>query len=157
MARIFLCYRAGDDAYAAALLDEKLSRTFSPDDVFRASRSIRPGESYSETIMRALKECEIVLVLVGPNWAQRTDRAGVPLLSRPDDWVRTEIATALSGDARIIPVLLSRATRLDEADLPPEVAPLAYRQYLRFEHRTVDDDFSRLVNALQPGSPRSGT
>jgi hypothetical protein len=156
MTGIFLCYRAGDDAYAAALLDEKLSHTFGADQVFRASRSIPPGESYSDAIMRAIKECETMLVLIGPNWTRHADDAGVVLLSRPDDWVRTEIATALSSDVRVIPVLLSRTARLNEADLPADVAPLAHRQYLRFEHRTVEDDFSRLVNALAvPGSQRA--
>jgi hypothetical protein len=149
MSGIFLCYRAGVDAYAAALLDEKLSRVFGANEVFRASRSIAPGESYPEVIERSIKACETMLVLVGPGWAALTDRDGVPLLRRPDDWVRTEINIAITNCIRIIPVLLSHAERLNENDLPADIATMAHRQYLRFEHRSVDDDFARIVTALR--------
>jgi hypothetical protein len=138
-------------------LDEKLSRAFTPDEIFRASRSIQPGESYIEMIGEALKECEVLLVLIGPGWTRRADQKGVPLLSRADDWVRVEIATALSHNARVIPVLLSHATRLDETELPADIASLAHRQYIRFEYRTVDEDFSRLVDTLRPERARQIT
>src|SRR5580698_5953711 len=50
---IFLCYRSQVDAYAAALLDHLLSEHFGADNVFRASRSIKPGEDYRKALSAA--------------------------------------------------------------------------------------------------------
>jgi hypothetical protein len=144
VASIFLCYRSGDDAYAAALLDEKLSQVFGADAIFRASRSIKPGDSYAEAITRALASCETILVLVGPTWVDRLAEA----TPTDVDWVRTEIVAALRNQVRVIPILLSRAPRLADRQLPADLAELARRQYLTFAHRDVDSDFARLVAAL---------
>jgi len=148
MARIFLCYRSGDDAYAAALLDEKLSNVFGVDDIFRASRSIRPGESYTSVIMQALKQCETMLVIIGPRWVDSIGTVeGLPAPA-DQDWVRIEISTALENQANVIPLLLSRTSRLDPRRLPSDIADLAYRQYLTFDHRNVDRDFNQIFAAL---------
>lgn len=160
MAQIFLCYRSGDDAYAAALLDDKLSAIFGPDHIFRASRSIRPGQNYSDAIMHALEECQTMLVLIGPHWADRLTAPDTHPSTDDTDWVRIEIATALKNHSRVIPVLLSRATRLVKNHLPPEIADLAYHQYLTFEHRNVERDLDQLVAALtasEPGPTRTAT
>jgi hypothetical protein len=45
MTKIFLCYRSGDDAYAATLLDEKLSAVVGRQNVFRDNRSVEPGQN----------------------------------------------------------------------------------------------------------------
>lgn len=149
MARIFLCYRSGDDAYAAVLLDEKLSEVFGRNEVFRASRSIEPGESYSEVIGRALKECDTMLVIIGPRWAESIGDADGRPESAGQDWVRTEISTALGNDVRVIPLLLSRTPRLDPQHLPRDIADLANRQYLMFDHRNITGCLDQLIAALR--------
>jgi hypothetical protein len=145
---IFISYRAGDDAYAAALLDERLSQVFGTDQIFRASRSIMPGKSYTTAIMQALNACDVLLAVIGPTWTGRIKEAGTRPEHRSPDWVRTEIETALRRDIRIIPILLSRVPRLEADELPADITDLAYRQYLRFEHRNVDRDIVQLVAAL---------
>ena len=147
MPNVFLCYRSEDGAYAAALLDEKLSHAFGPRAIFRASRSILPGENYSSAIMRALEECQTVLVIIGPTWVDRLKRDG----AGDDDWVRTEITTAMAHGSRVIPVLLSRASRLERHELPSDIADLAEKQYLVFDHRHVTRDVDQLVDALRQG------
>jgi hypothetical protein len=147
MPNVFLCYRSGDDAYAAALLDEKLSQAFGLRAIFRASRSILPGESYSSAIMRALEECQTVLVIIGPTWVDRLRHDGTD----DDDWVRTEIMTAMDRGSRVIPVLLNRVSRLDRHYLPSDIADLAEKQYLSFDHRHVARDVDQLVTTLRQG------
>jgi hypothetical protein len=44
LAAIFINYRSQSEAYAAALLDERLSNRFGSNQVFRASRSIDAGD-----------------------------------------------------------------------------------------------------------------
>ncbi|MEA5366579.1 toll/interleukin-1 receptor domain-containing protein [Amycolatopsis sp., V23-08] len=148
MNKVFLCYRSGDDSYAATLLDEKLSDILGRESVFRASRSISPGESYSQAIETALEACETVLVIIGPTWRERMKTSDSPLSSPPEDWVRREIVIALRLNKRIIPILLSRATRLTVEDLPADISEIAYKQYLRFEHRNIELDLKLLAQAL---------
>jgi hypothetical protein len=154
--KIFLCYRSEDDAYAAVLLDEKLSDVVGRQNVFRASRSVEPGESYSEAIMTALKHCDTVLVVIGKTWREHIEKSGDHMPNTQDDWVRIEIATALRHGKRVIPLLLSGAPRLSAHDLPQDISELAYTQYLRFEHRgDLAMDLARLMAAL--GLPTSKT
>ena len=49
----------------------------------------------------------------------------------------------------MIPVLLSRTPRLERQTLPPEIADLAEKQYLKFEHRNVTGDIEQLITALR--------
>lgn len=155
MAHIFLCYRSGDDAYAATFLDERLSRTFGRNAVFRAGRSIPPGDNYADNIERALKDCRYVIVLIGPSWCDGFDTpAEDPAMER--DWVRFEIATAHRNGARTIPVLLGQTPRLTPGRLPPDLAFLADYQNLRLDHRTADADVAALVAALS-SEDRGGT
>ena len=144
MPSVFLCYRSGDDAYAATLLDEKLSQIFGAPAIFRASRSILPGEDYPSAIEQALSECQTVLVIIGPTWLERL-RDGI---ASDQDWVQKEVATALGRGSRVIPVLLSRTPRLERQDLPPELADLANRQYVTFDHRNVARDIDHLAATL---------
>jgi hypothetical protein len=155
VARIFLCYRSREEAYAAALLDEKLSGVFGPADVFRAGRCIPPGESYPDMLRSALDESERLVVLIGPQWAAsfRPDEesAADRFVSAPEsvDWVRYEIANALGKNVPILPVLLADARRPQAADLPADVRSLALRQYVSFRHRNIESDFVQLVRALR--------
>lgn len=147
MARIFLCYRSGEGTWAAMHLDYKLSEVFGEDAVFRASRSIPPGETYADAIMLAVKECEVMLVLICPNWVDRLVGGQI------QSWVRTEVAAALENGVRVIPVLLGRTPPLVGGDLPPDLAALAEKQYLRLDNRTDKRDIEQLVAVLTPTGP----
>jgi hypothetical protein len=155
VARIFLCYRSREEAYAAALLDQKLSGVFGPPDVFRAGRCIPPGASYPDVLRSALDACQRLLVLIGPQWAASFRPDEEPAIdafaSSPEsvDWVRYEIADALRRNVPILPVLLADAQRPRTTDLPVDVRHLAMRQYVRFRHRNIDADFAQLLHALR--------
>jgi len=152
MARIFLCYRSDDGAYAAALIDEMLSQVYGPYEVFRASRCIAPGESYPEAIRAALRVCECMLVLVGPRWVNLFKQYGSGACSsEPEaiDWVRHEIATAITSNIKIVPVILADAQRPRATELPADIRSVAQRQNVCFRHRNLRADFDRLVDALR--------
>lgn len=145
MNTVFINYRSQGGAYAAALLDDRLSAALGSDSVFRASRSIRAGEDYELSILRAVGHCEVMLALIGPGWAENytTNTA-----SRHDDWVRREITEALKREIPVIPVLLAGASRLSEDDVPAELSRLARVQYLRFDYRNIDEDAARILAEL---------
>lgn len=150
MARIFLCYRSSDNDLTSLYFDEKLSEVFGKDNIFRARRSIEPGDSYEEMIEHALKECEVMLVIIGSRWLESLEVRAEGSTAEQQDWVRTEIATALGNPAvKVIPVLLNRVPRLDPALLPPDITALASKQYLSFDDVNAAWCLDRLVATLK--------
>jgi TIR domain len=149
--QIFINYRNDDEPFGAALIDHVLSDRFGPDTVFRAAKSIRPGEDYVTALISGVRRSAVLLVVMGPRWSLPAgDR------SRPAgcvDWVRLEIAEAFRHDVRVIPVLLGTDPPTP-ADLPPDVAPLGRCQYVRIRHRCEAYDINHLayqLAALVPG------
>lgn len=144
---MFLSYRSAEDAYAAALLDLMLSESFGHDNVFRASRSISPGDDYPGTLMKSVESAKIMLVIIGRNWLE--PKNGRPhYVSRPDDWMRKEVARALELKIPVLPILLSGAPRLGDAELPGDISRIKYIQYIRFDYRTIDDDYRNIRRAV---------
>lgn len=145
---IFLNYRTGDGDWAAVLVKRELSGRFGADNVFYAAQSIRLGEDFSQRILGRLRQCEVLLALVGPRWLTAEEQSGGRRLDNPDDWVRREISAAFQARLRVIPVLLDGIPRLDETTLPDEIEQLARCQYLRVSHRSDQGDLTRLVDEL---------
>ncbi|MFE6281131.1 toll/interleukin-1 receptor domain-containing protein [Streptomyces sp. NPDC057877] len=161
MPHVFINYRTGDGERTAALLDQELSRRFGEDRVFRASRSIAPGDAYPDALLTALRRSSVLLAVVGPDWTNFRSR-----LQDPDDWVRKEIEAAFECGLVVLPVLDGRKTdRLSKAALPPELARLADLQSVPFDSthdtkagvRRIGDLVAELVPELrdlsEPGEP----
>lgn len=148
MPGIFISYRTGDDHYAAILIDEQLSAQFGADVVFRDSRAIPLGSDFPPHLWRELRASLAVIVVIGSRWLSlETD--GTPRIFRESDYVRQEIREALRLGISVIPVLLGD-TKCPTADqLPPDIAALAQRQYLRLDHRNPTHGIERLVTDLE--------
>src|SRR5262249_39448028 len=71
----------------------------------------------------------------------------------PRDWIRREIAEALSGGLRVVPVLTGDAALPAEADLPSDIAGLSRRQYLPLRHRQTPLDLAILVERITEADP----
>ncbi|RMB82844.1 toll/interleukin-1 receptor domain-containing protein [Streptomyces shenzhenensis] len=150
MNEVFINYRTGDGEKTAALIDQELSRRFGRECIFRASKSIAPGETYPDTLLTALRHSSVLLAVVGPGWTNFRAR-----LHDPEDWVRKEIEEAFTCELAVIPILDGRKTdRLDKADLPPELARLADLQSIPFDTHDTETGVRRigdLVAELVPG------
>jgi hypothetical protein len=147
MTAIFVNYRTKDGAWAAREIRKSLAKRLGSENVFCASRSIKLGEDFAETIKHELDQCEILLAVIGPNWLQ-TGANGRRRIDEPDDWVRIEIREALNRGIPVIPILLDGIERLREADLPADIAELARRQDLALHYRADDKQFESLVDEL---------
>jgi hypothetical protein len=55
---VFINYRTGDQAAAAAYIEQGLSYRFGHGAIFRASRSIPPGDDFEDTIPAAVREAD---------------------------------------------------------------------------------------------------
>lgn len=144
---VFINYRTEDEPFGAALVDHELSARFGSDQVFRASKSIRPGDDFAEAIPAAVRRSAALLVIMGPRWLNATDDSGRRRLDLPDDWVRLEIAEALRHRVRVIPLLVNVDMPRPE-DLPADIAALARCQYLRLHYRNSRHDISRIAEEL---------
>jgi hypothetical protein len=149
LARVFISYRREDSKWPARQIYEAFSRHLPHGQVFMDIDSIPPGADFVEILQGQVRQCEIVLVLVGLGWAGYTDpKTGQRRLENPKDFVRIEICAALSRGIPVIPVLLDGAPMPDVEQLPEDMRELVRRQAEFVEYRTFDADVDRLIRRL---------
>ncbi|MFJ1747275.1 toll/interleukin-1 receptor domain-containing protein [Streptomyces sp. NPDC088116] len=150
MTDVFINYRTGDGEKTAALIDQELSRRFGRDRIFRASKSVAPGQAYPDALLTGLRRSTVLLAVIGPDWTNFQAR-----LRDPEDWVHKEIVEAFACELPVVPVLDGRKTdRLNKADLPPELARLADIQSIPFGTHDTEAGLKRLgdmVADMVPG------
>jgi len=149
MSKIYLSFRRMDAvAYAGRLFDH-LSRHFGPDSVFMDIGSIASGQDFAQVIESALNACDVVLVLIGKNWASCTDQDDHRRLDDPNDWVRIEVAAALHRNILVVPVLVDGARIPDPTSLPEELRPLCRRHACELTDPRWAFDVGELVKDLE--------
>lgn len=146
MTQVFLNYRADDDPFGVAFLDEKLSNRFGEAAVFLASKSIPVGARWEEKMFQAVADSAAVLVIIGRGWLEAKTK-GRRSLENEDDFVRREILAAFEHGKRVIPVRLG-VPRLSAADLPSALADLAECQDIEIRFRSSKIDVDRLATEL---------
>jgi hypothetical protein len=115
---IFISYRRSDSDDVTGRIYDALSSKFSEEQVFMDFDKIPLGVSFPQYLKSQLAKAEVVLVIIGPKWAEATDKQGRRRLDDPKDWVRVEVETALRSKIPVIPILVSRATLPKEDELP---------------------------------------
>lgn len=155
---IFINYRSGDQALAALLLDTELTARFGAEQVFLDSRSLAAGRLFDQDLLAAVRDCGVMLSVIGRDWLTATDEHGRRLIDRRTDWVRLEIAAALGHGVPVVPVLVDDARPPSAEGLPANIRQLARHQHVRLRHRSFRSDFDHLVEQLGrlgagPGRP----
>lgn len=118
--RVFVSYRRSDHVHLSGRLYDRFVSELGAPAVFRDIDGIQPGDDFRVVLERTLAQVDVLVVLIGPTWADR--------LSESDDFVRLEVAAALRLDTPIIPVLVDGAELPPEEALPPEIEPLLHHQ-----------------------------
>ena len=153
---IFICYRRDDAQGYAGRLFDRLNYRF-PSRVFMDVTGIRPGADFSRVIEDTVGSCHVLIAIIGREWMTLKDGATKQRrLDLTNDYVRHEIATALSRNITVIPVLVRGAEMPSGALLPPDLAPLSLRNALEITDGDFDHDAHRLVEAVEIacGEPR---
>ncbi|AXX30269.1 TIR domain-containing protein [Actinosynnema pretiosum subsp. pretiosum] len=147
--RVFINFRNGDTEQAAVAFDGKLKVAFGGDNVFRSSRSMVAGDAFPEALRTAASECDVLVALIGPHWLAGNKPAD-QRIHAPGDWVRTEIEVAMAHRRRVIPVLVGDRPPLRAEDrLPLSLSTLPHLHYLRFHHRSAEENLGRLVAEIR--------
>src|SRR3954451_14204228 len=108
MSKIFICYRRAEDEWAVEFLCLQLIESFGKENIFRDVDTLHGGDKWKEELETRVRECEVMLALIGPNWLTLRGQGGRRRIDMDEDWVRFEIETALAGEIRVVPVLLQQ-------------------------------------------------
>jgi len=146
--QIFISYRREDSAGYARALYDRLVQHFSKERVFMDVDAIEPGLPFDEAIKRAVDQCEVLLVVIGRHWMDKP--AGLePRINDPKDFVRLEIAAALSRNIRVVPVLLDGAKMPSEEELPEPLRALSRRNALEISNSRFSSDTETLIMSVR--------
>jgi hypothetical protein len=146
--RIFINYRRDDSRADSGRLYDRLVSRF-PGKVFRDVASLEPGVEWHEAIGRVIGQTDACTVVIGKDWLNITDAYGRRRLDDPGDTVRREVVVALQRKIRVFPVLVGGARMPQERDLPPDLQPLCRRNALEITEQDWDEDFNKLLRALE--------
>jgi hypothetical protein len=149
MTAIFISYRRRSAPKDARMLFERLINEFGRDSVFLDHVGIFKGEEFARVIARELATCQVMLVLIDPEWLRATDEHGHRRLDQEADFVRTEIATALERDMYILPVLTDGAKMPQADELPAILRRLTGLNPFRLDIQQFDVGVNDLCQTLR--------
>lgn len=157
MMRIFVSYRRGISSGWAGRLAEKLRAHFGSGNIFMDVETLQPGSDFVDAISSAVRSSDALLAIIAPDWVSAKTKSGRRRLDDPGDFVRIEVASALSKSIRVIPVLVGGATMPTAEDLPEDLQVLARRQAHELSDTRWDFDCQRLIKTLDgsEGDPTS--
>jgi hypothetical protein len=146
---IFFSYRREDDPGFAGRLFDKLEERFGRDRLFMDVDSIPVGRDFAQMLEDQVRQCGIVLAIIGRSWIDIKDSSGHRRLDRSDDFVRIEIESALKLGKRIIPVLVNGADMPRVEALPESLQPLATRNAIQITHKRFKSDLQSLISVIE--------
>lgn len=146
---IFISYREKDTAGETGRLADMLKQYFYEDQIFMDIDKIEPGVDFTDVINNSLNACDVMLAVIGPNWAWKDSVTGKSRIQDANDWVRQEIATALSRKIRVVPVLMDGGVLPSIEELPEDLHPLVNRQAYEISNKRWRYDTENLVAFLE--------
>jgi len=121
---VFINYRGEDSQSYGALLYAEMRRHFGAELVFLDSESIPAGVDFPGQLMARVRDCGVLLAVIGPRWLSAAGTGGRRRIDDPADWIRRELAEAFAAGVRVVPVLTDGADLPAEAELPAEITGL---------------------------------
>ena len=146
--KVFISYRRKDTAAYAGWLYERMVARFGENNIFM-DLEMPPGIDFHERITEVVSGCVVLLIMIGPGWAEATEEDGTRRLDNPGDFVRLEIETGLARpEVTPIPVLVGGARMPKREDLPPQIQAIARRNAIELSDGRWSYDVGRLADAL---------
>jgi TIR domain len=149
MPGIFISYRREDSAGHAGRLSDLLASHFGADQVFMDLDAIKPGQDFAKVIDDRIARCDILIALIGKDWLSVRSVSNQRRLDDPADFVRREIATALSRGLVVIPVLVEGMKIPTEAALPADLSKICRLQALTLTDARFQQDAGELIECIE--------
>jgi hypothetical protein len=155
--KVFISYRR-DGASTLAKRAAIYLRRLVPDNlVFLDTSSIQSGADFTQSLQRAVRESDLVLVLMGPDWGVLKGKSGENRLNDPADYVRLEVEQALSNRKIVVPMLLQGARLPSISDLPTSIQPLLLRQAVTTKGDDIEAGLDQVIKDHKIGIVELGT
>ena len=130
--------------------------TFGKANVFMDVDNLIAGQRFDEELAKALAQCDVLIAVVGARWMEllKARRTGGEF-----DYVREEIAEALSRKLVVIPVRVGRegslppVPRIDE--LPRNIREIVLHQKHDVTHERFGRDIADLIDAMLQSAERT--
>lgn len=145
---IFISYRREDSRDITGRLVDRLKQTYARRQLFLDIETIDLGRDFEQILAKMLKDCKVLIAVIGREWLDAKDENGRRRLDDPNDYVRREIAAALQRDIRVIPVLVDDAAMPPAEQLPDDLKPLVKRQKMDLSYEKFGSDMESLVASL---------
>jgi hypothetical protein len=146
MPRIFVSYRRSDSITMTGRIYDRLVDAFGEQHVFKDVDDIPVGADFRAVLNREVSSADVLLVIIGKEWASTKDEQGRRRLDDANDFVRIEVEHGLSRKAMLtIPVLVHGASMPSASDLPESLQELAFRNAAVVRD---DPDFRRDMGRL---------
>ena len=147
--QIFINYRRSLSPKDARLLQKALEKTFGAKRVFLDVDGLDGGDHWLHTLQRQVDDSAAMVVLIGHAWADERTEKGERRLDDPNDFVRFEIARALSNEIPVLPVLLDGAEMPRVEQLPTNLQPLVFTQAMALTMASFDKDADAIGKRLK--------
>jgi hypothetical protein len=155
MTKIYLNYRRSTDGALAQAIASRLVQRFGSQNVFLDVSALNAGDNWLKQVESNLNACDVVLVIIGPDWLTAVDGGGRRRLDDPSDFVRFEIAHALKLHKTVIPVLVGGAQVPSLDSIPEDIRALSLYQAIAVRPETLQRDTEALISYLS-GLARGG-
>lgn len=149
MSAVFISYRRSDTGRISRMIGEYLESRFGDDRVFMDVFDIDLGIDFYEKLAEKLAQCDVMLIVIGPEWLSCAGDDGTRRIDKADDYVRIEIEAALGRKMPLVPVFVDGVSAVDSKDLPDELRVLARRNGIQLRPGTFEADLEILVDGLR--------
>jgi TIR domain-containing protein len=147
---IFINYRRDDAPADARGIRDSLASKFGKTRVFMDISDLVPGRRFDQALDAALKECKLLIAVIGPRWTEITKQRAV---SGERDLVISEVGAALKRNIPIIPACVGRMQNMppmpDASELPEGIRDLASFHKIDIAHETYARDIDGLAAAIR--------
>ena len=146
---VFVNYRRDDSSSESLAIFNALRQEFGENSAFMDISSLEVGVLWPEEIQSTLNGSKVVLAVIGSNWLRAgSDEWGQRRIDRENDWVRQELAMAITANKRIIPVLVNGARMPPTEVLPDSIKALSQRQGIELRRDYWNHDIKLLLAQL---------
>jgi formylglycine-generating enzyme required for sulfatase activity len=147
--KIFISYRRADSTYLIGRIRDRLMAAFGDQSVFRDLDDIPAGVDFRTVLEKETNDCNVMLVIIGPQWASITDVKGNKRLFDPGDYTRIEVETGLrhleKNGTIVIPVLVMNAMMPSAHEIPESLSQLRHQNVISVRN---DPDFNNDIERL---------
>ena len=145
---VFISYRRSDTQDLAGRIPDRLRAVRQVGSVFIDVEEIEVGADFVSRLQSALAASDACVLVIGPKWRGERNGEGTARIFEERDFVRLEVAGALSMGRKVLPVLANGAAMPELEQLPADLKPLSRINALSIRHAYFDHDIELLIDAL---------